>query len=282
MTNNNRRGLNPLISTGFALLGTGYLYEWWKSQNPGNQTNAMMPEEEMPSGVSTNGLGLIPQTTYGKQLVPWRELPKFNLPKYGSEARSAGIRTLKQYPAGDINNRENFILNQIRKDSLSPAVISASRSVLSGRCPIVQGGVDWCVQPKDWDGEVRALYEAVVNPNSPYAVRYTRDHIQVDMFASNGLMSRIPAEDCDGMAIRLGSFLRSVGYHVRTRVVAPRGAPGQWAHIYLAVSVPAGSQGNWKPLDPTEPEDTRRYSPKYPYWEVGNDRADPNRRDRDV
>lgn len=275
----NRRGLNPLISIGFASLGAGYLYEWWRSRDAGNSTNPIVPEEQLPSSV--NGLGLMP-ASYGQPIAAWRELPKYDLPKYGSEAKASGVRTVKQYPAGDIANRENFILNQIRKDSVTPAVISAARSVLSGRCPIVKGGVDWCVQPKDWDGEVRALYEAVVNPNSPYAVRYTRDHVEVDMYGSSALMQRLPAEDCDGMAIRLGSFLRSVGYHVRTRVVAPRGAPGQWAHIYLAVATPAGSADNWKPLDPTEPEATKRYSSKYPYWEVGNDRADPRRRDRDV
>lgn len=277
---NNRRGLNPLISIGFASLGAGYLYEWWRSRDSGNNLNPILPEEDMPS--SMNGFGIVPEIQQGRSIVPWRELPKFNLPKYGTEAKAAGVRTVKQYPAGDIANRENFIIDQIRKDSVTPAVISAARSVMSGRCPVVKGGVDWCVQPKDWDSEVQALYEAVVNPNSPYAVRYTRDHVEVDLFGSSALMSRLPAEDCDGMTIRLGSLLRAVGYHVRTRVVAPRGAPGQWAHIYLAVSTPAGSRGNWRPLDPTEPEDTKRYARKYPFWEVGTDRADPKRRDRDV
>ncbi len=84
------------------------------------------------------------------------------------------------------------------------------------------------------------------------------------------------------MMIRLGSMLRAVGYNVRTRVVAPKGAPGQWSHIYLAVSVPAGSSGPWLPLDPTEPEKTVRGASRYPFWEVGTDIADPKRRDRDV
>lgn len=243
---------NPWLGIGFTSLGIGYLMEAWKHKNG--------HEGEVPSsGGSTNGLGYAP-----------------------AKGVSNGIRTMKMYPAGDIAQRENYILNQIRKDSEDPKVISEARAVLSGRCPAVNGGsVGWCVRPKDWDGEVRALYRAVTDPNSALAVRYTRDHVTVDLFGSSGLMRRLPAEDCDGMAIRLGALLRSVGYSVRTRVVAPAGHPGAWSHIYLMVSTPPGSNNNWRPLDPTEPEKALA-SGSYPYWEVGSNVVDRRKRDRDV
>lgn len=240
---------NPLLGIGFTALGAGYLWEAWKHKK----------EDEPVAPTGTNGFGYA-----------------------GSKGAPNGIRSMKYYPAGDIEQRENYIIQQIRKDSEDPKVISEARAVLSGRCPAARGGyVDWCVKPKDWDGEVRALYRAVVDPNSALAVRYTRDHTTVDLFGSSALMRRLPAEDCDGMAIRLGALLRSVGYSVRTRVVAPAGQPGAWSHIYLAVSTPPGSRNNWKPLDPTEPEKTVAGG-NFPYWEVGPGVADRRKRDRDV
>ena len=241
--------INPLLSIGFTSLGLGYLWEAWQAR-----------KGEAASEGSTNGLGFVDENRGVKN----------------------GIRSMKYFPAGNIDQRENYILNQIRKDSEHPKVISEARAVLSGRCPAVSGGlVTWCVPPKDWDAEVRALYRAVTDPNSALAVRYTRDHTTVDLFGSSALMRRLPAEDCDGMAIRLGALLRAVGYNVKTRVVAPRGQPGAWSHIYLMVATPPGTKSRWRPLDPTEPEKALA-SGSYPYWEVGNDIADSKRRDREV
>jgi hypothetical protein len=69
--------------------------------------------------------------------------------------------------------------------------------------------------------------------------------------------------NCDDFVIRLGALLRSVGYSVKCRVVAPAGQPGQWAHIYLVVGDEPGNPapGRWFALDPTEPQHG-------PFWEV--------------
>lgn len=240
-----RQNWNPLIGIGFASLGIGYLWEAYK-------TSKGEPE-------SLNGLGAVGAD---------RGVPN-------------GIKTMKYFPAGNIDQREDYILQQIRKDSLDPRVISEARSILSGRCPAARGGyVDWCVKPKDYDAQVRALYLAITDPNSALAVRYVNDHPVVDLFGSSALMRRLPAEDCDGMAIRLGALLRSVGHGVKTRVVAPKGRPGQWSHIYLMVSPPM--QDRWRPVDPTEPEKTRQRSREFPYWEIESAYVDSKRRDREV
>lgn len=238
-------GWNPLIGVGFTALGVGYLWEAYK-HNKGEDGDAV------------NGLGAV-----GKG----RGVPN-------------GIKTMKLYPAGDIAQREDYILNQIRKDSEDPRVISEARAILSGRCPAARGGkIDWCVQPKDFRGEVSALYSALTDPNSALAVRYTRDHATVDLFGSSGLMRRLPAEDCDGMAIRLGAWLRAVGHRVRTRVVAPASAPGQWSHIYLTTAAPGSDK--FYPVDPTEPEKTRAHG-RFPFWEPANDVAHHKKRDREA
>ena len=72
----------------------------------------------------------------------------------------------------------------------------------------------------------------------------------------------IQPKDCDDFTIRLGALCYAIGYPVRARVVAPSGAPNQWAHIYLMVGdVPGEAPERWLPLDPTEPQHP-------PFWEV--------------
>ena len=245
-------GWNPLIGIGFASLGVGYLYEAYKghtSPTPlGNQLGALEP--------------------YAARMPPIRRTRGSTAPTpFGAiepqKAVSNGLRSMKFYPAGGIESRVGRITGQIKKDSLDPNVVSAARAIISQKCGTLEGGRHWCVPVKDWKGEIRAVFKAVTDPNSPFAVRYTRDHVEVDMFASSELMSRLPAEDCDGLTIRLGALLRALGYHVRARVVAPSGAPNQWSHIYLAVAVPPGSKDSWLPLDPSDAQHG-------PFWEVPN------------
>lgn len=235
-------GWNPLIGFGFTALGVGYLWEAYQKKST-------------PTPVG--GLG------YSRgQSVDRRQLPPAPASKNDILYVKDGVREIKFYPAGDINQRVKYIVDQIRKDSQDKRVISEARTLVSGKCPVARGGLDWCIQPKDWNGEIRMLFMGVTNPNSPYAIRYTRDHATVDLFGSSDLLRRLPSGDCDDMAIRLGALLRSIGYSVKCRIVAPAGAPGQWAHIYLvAGSVPGEpNPPRWIPLDPTEPHP--------PGWEV--------------
>jgi hypothetical protein len=232
-------GWNPLIGVGFAALGVGYIYEWWKG------SGEEAPVAPLPDGGATAGLGY----ASGRALRPGQK-----------EGSGEGVRTLKLHPAGDINQRVRYIVTQIRKDSLDPEVISEARTIVSGRCPTAKGGnVNWCVRPKDYLGEARAVFHALTNPNSAMAMRYTRDHTTVDMFGSSALMRRLPAGDCDDFCIRAGAILRALGFHVQCRVVAEAGQPGQWSHIYLMVTTPDGQ--TTKAFDPTEPQHG-------PFWEV--------------
>jgi hypothetical protein len=187
---------------------------------------------------------------------------------------SDGVRTIKFYPAGDINNRLKFIIDQMKKDTKDPKTITEATQIVSGKCPVAKGGLKWCVPVKDWDSEVKMLFYAITNPNSPYSMRYVRDPVDYDGFRSSELMRRIPAGDCDDFTIRLGAWLRAVGYSVKCRIVSPRGQPGQWAHIYLMVGTPPGENTRWRPLDPTEAQNG-------PFWEVPNSMVS-GRRDFEV
>lgn len=137
---------------------------------------------------------------------------------------------------------------------------TASRRIYLPECDVV---VHNCVPVKGWKSEIAMLFYALTNPNSPYSLRYTRDPKYYDAFRSADLMRRIPATDCDDMAIRLGAWLLAVGYSVKCRIVAPAGQPGAWSHIYLMVGTPPGEDKKWLALDPTEAD-------RGPFWEVPN------------
>lgn len=250
-------GWNPLIGIGFTALGIGYLYEALQKQSP-----------VTPIGGDLRGLGAGPAGL--RPDLPYATIGK--LPPMKRDAR--GIRTMEKYVAGDIDRRLKFIIEQIRKDSEDPRVITEARTIVSAKCPTMDGGKRWCIPVKNWKQEIAAIFNAVTNPNSPIAIRYTRDHAGIDLFASSALMRRLPSEDCDGMTIRTGALLRAIGYSVKCRIVAPAGQPNAWAHIYLMAGTPPGENKEWVSLDPTEAQ----YGPG---WEVP-DRMISTKKDYEV
>jgi hypothetical protein len=101
------------------------------------------------------------------------------------------------------------------------------------------------VQPKDYLGEIQALFEWVQQN-----VRYTKDPYRVEVLHSARRLLDLLAGDCDDMTILLAAMLESVGHPTRMVIVGPnRLQPSLFSHIYLEVSY----QGRWIPLDPTMP-----------------------------
>jgi hypothetical protein len=101
------------------------------------------------------------------------------------------------------------------------------------------------VKPKDYLGEIRALFEWVRDN-----VRYTKDPFKVELLHASRRMLELRAGDCDDMAILLGALLEAVGHPVRLVLVGPDpGRPLLFSHIYLE----AYHRGRWIPLDPTMP-----------------------------
>jgi hypothetical protein len=101
------------------------------------------------------------------------------------------------------------------------------------------------VRPKDYLGEIKALFEWVQRN-----IRYTRDPFRVELLHSPRRMLELRAGDCDDMTILLGAMLQSIGHPVRVVVVGPDPLrPGLFTHVYPEVSY----RGHWIPLDPTMP-----------------------------
>lgn len=101
------------------------------------------------------------------------------------------------------------------------------------------------VSPKDYLGEIKALFEWVQRN-----VRYTKDTVRVEVLHSAHRMLELRAGDCDDMAILLGAMLEAVGHPVRLVLTGPDPLrPRLFSHIYLEVY----HKGRWIPLDATMP-----------------------------
>lgn len=101
------------------------------------------------------------------------------------------------------------------------------------------------VKPKDYLGEIKALFEWV-----QHNVRYTKDPFRVEVLHSARRLLELQAGDCDDMTILLGSMLEAIGHPVRLVIIGPDPLrPKLFSHIYLEVY----SNGRWIPLDATMP-----------------------------
>jgi Transglutaminase-like superfamily len=101
------------------------------------------------------------------------------------------------------------------------------------------------VTPKDYRGEIKALFEWVQQN-----VRYTKDPFRVEVLHSARRMLELRAGDCDDMTILLGSMLEAIGHPVRIVLAGPDPLrPRLFTHVYLE----AYDKGHWIPLDPTMP-----------------------------
>ena len=101
------------------------------------------------------------------------------------------------------------------------------------------------VKPKDYLGEIKALFEWVQQH-----IRYTKDTFQVEVLHSAKRMLELRAGDCDDMAILLGAMLEAIGHPVRLVIIGPDPLRQDlFTHIYLEVF----HKGRWISLDATMP-----------------------------
>ncbi len=106
------------------------------------------------------------------------------------------IKSAPIYRVDSIQERVNYIVDRIRKDSLKPIIREKALAVLTRKCPTDGGRKEWCVRPKDHPAEIRALFRAVQDANSDVALRYTRDHVLVDQFHAADKLLRLRGGDC--------------------------------------------------------------------------------------
>ena len=85
------------------------------------------------------------------------------------------------------------------------------------------------VKPKDYLGEIKALFEWVQRN-----VRYTKDPFRVEVLHSARRMLELRAGDCDDMSILLSAMLESIGHPVRLVLSGPDPLrPRLFSHVYL-------------------------------------------------
>lgn len=183
-----------------------------------------------------------------------KPLPSDTLPGEDTRAglaynRAAGaiLEKATTHVVRNIDERVSHIRNRIVKDSLKPEVREAAIALVSRKCG-TRDGTRWCITPKEYGQEIRAIYEAVQNANSSIALRYVRDHLKVDQFTAANKLLRLRGGDCDDGTLLLGALLNSIGYPVRMRVIQDINS-ASWSHIFLLVGVAPGNPELWVPLD---------------------------------
>lgn len=244
-----------LEGVGYTALGLGFLFQAAKAFGVLGlgPEDATVPSPQMrgaTAGLRGARLGTPAPTLRGLGLAPGMT------PAQALRSKPAIISKVMTRTVGDIRDRVSYIQDRIRKDSAKPQVREMALSVLTGKREDASGKTVWAVPEKDYEAEIVALYTAMQDPASPLALRYTRDHVEIDQYhAADKLASlhgpALKGGDCDDGTILLGSMLRAVGYPVRLRVIQDRNS-SSWSHIYLLVGSPPGASEQdirWIPLD---------------------------------
>jgi hypothetical protein len=147
---------------------------------------------------------------------------------------------------------------QISLDQIPQGYLGTERTVEHIKALIQEGAKDFYVRqkaidillerrvkPKDYAGEIKALFEWVQQN-----VRYTKDPFRVEVLHSARRMLELRAGDCDDMTTLLGAMLEAIGHPVRLVLAGPDPLrPLLFSHIYLEAYL----KGRWIPMDATMP-----------------------------
>lgn len=114
-----------------------------------------------------------------------------------------------------------------------------SSSIREAALSLLQG-----VRPKDWRGEINAIFTFVRDH-----IRYTKDIHGMETLQTPPVTMDLSAGDCDDKSTLLAAMLESVGHPTRFVAVGYR-APGSYSHVYVETRLGSG----WIPLDATMSE----------------------------
>jgi len=134
----------------------------------------------------------------------------------------------------NLNDRIRIIVEKIKEGKRDPLVRKLAADAVRN------------VAPRDWLGEVAAIFE-FVRQN----VRYTLDVHGLDTYQRARRTLQLGIGDCDDQVILLGAMLQSIGYPIALKVIESVDSDHGWNHIYLLVGVPPSAPQRWIPLDPT-------------------------------
>lgn len=231
---------SPLVPLGWILLGIGL----WK----------LGGKPFLAAG--TLAQGLLDGTRWLKQREDRQRLLAGESSQLGDTLQDSAARIMsvplkveKRGTAVTVDGLVAEIRKLIHRGSLDPEVRKKALAVLGRKCG-TDGSRKWCTPEKDSEAEVGAFFWALKDPNSPIAIRYTRDHAGVDQYHAAGKILRLRNGDCDDMVVLLGAMLRSVGYPLRIVVMQAKSAES-WSHVALEAGIPPTKPTRWIWLDLT-------------------------------
>lgn len=138
---------------------------------------------------------------------------------------------LQEIPSGSAGTAETLRLMRslVQRYKRSPQVRETALELLAA------------VRPKDWRGEIDALFKFVRD-----SIRYTRDIRGLETLQTPPVTLEVAAGDCDDKSTLLAALLESVGHPTRFVAVGFR-SPDSYSHVYVETRI--GTR--WMPLDPT-------------------------------
>lgn len=164
----------------------------------------------------------------------WERLPDVkNIP--AGKAPIARVATVR-----NIDERVKHVMAQIIKGRRDPRIRAIAVQIVSKKC-----GDSWCIKERDYQGELRAIFN-YVRKN----VRYVKDPIDRDTFQHPRRTLEWGGEDCDGSSIVTGALCGAIGYPMKCRIIQT--IYGQdYDHIYMMAGLPptAPKPKWWVPLD---------------------------------
>lgn len=138
----------------------------------------------------------------------------------------------------NIQERVKWIVHMIQKSRADPVIRAIAVREVSRKC-----NGRWCVSERDYEGEVKAIFDWTRKN-----VRYIRDRIDADQFHHARRTIQFGGGDCDDASIVLASLLQAIGYPVKLRVIQTSTGP-DWDHIYVLAGVPPGNPTKLISLD---------------------------------
>jgi len=185
------------------------------------------------SGTYFSGMSVL--NSSGRLSSPYRASDRVSMMALDALTTMRG-RTQK---VNSVDDRVGVIIENIKKGEKSGLVHVFAGQALTDFC-----GDDWCVAPRDWEGEVDALHGHIKRN-----VRYTLDPLGYDTYRSAERTIQMAFGDCDDIAAVAGAAFRAIGYQVKVKVIRTTGND-EFHHVYIVVGLPPENPYSWIAVDP--------------------------------
>lgn len=197
-----------------------------------------------PPNAYLSGMSIL--NTSGRLSSPYRASDRVSAMALDALTTMRG-RTQK---VNSVDDRVGVIIENILTGEKSGLVHIFAGQAVTDFC-----GDDWCVAPRDWEGEADALHGHIKRN-----VRYTLDPVGHDTYRSADRTIQLAFGDCDDIAALSGAAFRAIGYQVKVKVIRTAGNE-DFHHVYILVGLPPENPYSWIPVDPAYYESPGQEAP---------------------